>query len=218
MAGYIIYSLDWDKFRAMVERPTPGQLAILAQGLAEEREELDGEFDEDDPISDWPADAEELVPVVAERLARADWYGDLSEAGRQLWESAFYVTCMRAEDLGIDFRVDSDGVYWDVINLIVERLGDRPETPGRSAMSRFGTVPLRCPAPPRRRYASYWTPMHSMHPPDEVRQMLAELQSVAPAVEAARDPEVRSQFSDELLPAVERVAADGRLLFIQVDT
>ena len=37
MAGYIIYSLDWDRFRAMIERPTPGQLAILAQGLADSR-------------------------------------------------------------------------------------------------------------------------------------------------------------------------------------
>jgi len=217
MAGYIIYSLDWDKFRAMVERPTPGQLAILVQGVAEERDALDGEFDEGDPISGWPADAEELGPVVAERLARADWYGDLSEAGRQLWETAFYVTCMRAEDLGIGFRVDSAGVYWDVINLIVERLGDRPETPGKSAMSRFGTVPFRY-HPPARRRSSDWTPMHSMHPPDEVRRMLTELRSVAPAVVAVPDEDVREQFNEELLPAVERVAADGRVLFIQVDT
>jgi hypothetical protein len=218
MAGYIIYSLDWPKFTALVERPTPAQLAVLARGLADEREELDGEFDEGDPVADWPEDPKSLARVVAERLALADWYGDLSEVGRRLWETAFYVTCMRSERLDVGFRVDSDGVYWDVINLIVERLGDRPETPGKSAMSRFGTVPFRCPAPPRQRYSSGWTPMHSMHPPDEVRRMLAELRSVAPAVEAAKDPDVRQQFTEELRPAVERVAADGRLLFIQVDT
>jgi hypothetical protein len=218
MAGYIIYSLDWSKFSAMIERPTPAQLAILAQGLVEERDSLDGEFDEADPVLGWPTDAESLAPVVAERLARSDWYGDLSEKGRQLWESAFYVTCMDTEDLGVGFRVDSDGVYWDVINLIVQRLGDRPETPGKSAMSRFGTVPFRCSAPARQRYSSYWTPMHSMHPPDEVQRMLVELRSVAPAIEAAKDPDVREQFTEELLPAVESVAAEGRLLFIQVDT
>lgn len=50
MAGYIIYSLDWDKFRGMVEHPTTAQLAILAQGVADERDNLDGEFDEGDPI------------------------------------------------------------------------------------------------------------------------------------------------------------------------
>ncbi len=218
MAGYIIYSLDWDKFHAMVEHPTPAQLAILARGLAEERDELDGEFDEGDPILGWPSDAKALAPIVAERLARSDWYGDLSQVGKQLWETAFYVTCMRSRKLGVGFRVDSDGVYWDVINLIVERLGDRPETPGKSAMSRFGTVPFRCPAPPRQRYSSSWAPMHSMHPPDEVQRMLAELRSVAPAVEAASDEEIQQQFTEEVLPAIERVAADRRLLFIQVDT
>jgi hypothetical protein len=217
MAGYIIYSLDWPRFSALVGRPTPAQLAILARGLADQRDEMDGEFEEDDPIADWPEDTKALAPIVAERLARPDWYGDLSPAGRQVWETAFYVTCMREEDLGIGFRVDSDGVYWDVINQIVERLGDRPETPGKSAMSRFGTVPFRYHPPARPRSAD-WTPMHSMHPPDEVRRMLAELRSVAPAVEAAKDPDVREQFTEELLPAVERVAADGRLLFIQVDT
>ena len=217
MAGYIIYSLDWPKFTALVERPTPAQLAVLAKGLADEREELDGEFDEDDPIADWPEDPKSLARVVADRLALADWYGDLSQVGRELWETAFYVTCMRSKKLGVGFRVDSDGVYWDVINLIVKRLGDRPETPGKSAMSRFGTVPFRY-HPPARRRSSDWTPMHSMHPPDEVQQMLAELRSVAPAVEAAKDSDVREQFTEDLLPAVERVAADGRLLFIQVDT
>lgn len=217
MAGYIIYSLDWPKFTALVERPTPAQLAVLAKGLADEREELDGEFDEDDPIADWPEDPKSLARVVAERLTRADWYGDLSEVGRQLWETAFYVTCMRSKKLDVGFRVDSDGVYWDVINLIVKRLGDRPETPGKSAVSRFGTVPFRY-HPTAKRRSSDWTPMHSMHPPDEVQRMLAELRSVAPAVEAAKDSDVREQFTEDLLPAVERVAADGRLLFIQVDT
>jgi hypothetical protein len=60
--------------------------------------------------------------------------------------------------------------------------------------------------------------MHSMHPPDEVQRMLAELRSAAPVVEAARNAELRFGFKEELLPAVEEVAADGRLLFVQVDT
>lgn len=217
MAGYIISSLDWTKFSAMVARPTPAQLSILARDLAEARKELDGQFGEGDPIRSWPKDPKALAPVVAERLARADWYGDLSEAGRQLWETAFDATCTRKE-LGFGFRVDSDCVYWDVINLVVERLGDRPGALGKSAMSRFGVAPFRCPDPPRQRYASCWTPMHSMHPPDEVQRMLAELRAVAPAVEAARNAEVRYGFTEELLPAIEDVTADGRLLFVQVDT
>lgn len=218
MAGYVIYSLDWHKFCAMIEYPTPSQLAIFSDSVAEELENMEGEFDDDDPILDWPTAADSLSSVVADRLARADWYSDLSEQGRQLWESAFYVACMRSEDLNLDFRVDSDGVYWDVINHIVRQLGDRPEKPGNSAMSLFGTVPYRCSAPPRNDKRSYWTSMHSMHPPDEVHRMLTELRKVAPVIETVKDEGVREQFCDELLPAIERVAKDGRLLFVQVDT
>lgn len=217
MAGYVIYSLDSHKFRELIERPTSIQLAILAQGLAGEREDMDGEFDEDDPILHWPVDAESLAPVVAERLARTDWYLDLSAQGRDLWETSFYVTCMNEVDLDIGFRAESDGVYWDVIGMIVKQLGDRPEFPGKSAMSRFGTVPFRY-HPPAKRRSENWSPMHSMHTPEEVQRMLVELRSVALVIEAAKDPNVRQQFIEELLPAVERVAAEGRLLFIQVDT
>jgi hypothetical protein len=124
---------------------------------------------------------------------------------------------MNSRKLGVGFRVDNDGVYWDMINLISERLGTRPETPGKTAMSRFGTVPFRY-HPPARERSSDWTPMHSMHPPDEVQRMLAELRSVTPALAAAQGGDVRQQFTEELLPAIERIAADGRLLFIQVDT
>lgn len=220
MAGFIIYSLDWPKFHAMVERPIPAQLEILAKGLASEREDLLGQFDEGDPVMNWPADAESLAPIIAKRLGRTDWYSDLSLQEQQLWETAFYVTCMRAKKLNIGFREESEGVYFDVITLIVSRLGDSPGTPGKSAMSRFGAIPFRYqpPAVPPKLDWSDWRPMHSMHSPDEVGQMLSELRSVAPAIEAAKDPDVREQFSVELLPAVERVAKEERMLFIQVDT
>ena len=110
-------------------------------------------------------------------------------------------------------------------------------------MSRFGMVPFRYHLPRRpTRYSLNWSG-HSMHPPAEVRRMRAELRSVAPALEAARDsdlrPErytkkllrqlplrgrermaadIRREFSEVLLPAVEWVAARGRLLFVAVDT
>jgi hypothetical protein len=124
---------------------------------------------------------------------------------------------MGSEELDIGFQSESDGVYWDVLNAVVQRLGDRPETPGKSAMSRFGTVPFRY-NPPASRRSSNWTPMHSMHLPKDVQLMLEELRKVAPAIESARDPEVVEQFTGELLPAIERVAGEGRILFIQVDT
>lgn len=63
-----------------------------------------------------------------------------------------------------------------------------------------------------------WQPMHSMHPPDEVRKMLAELRMVEAAMLKARKKEVRRQYQEDLLPAITSVADDGRMLFIQVDT
>jgi hypothetical protein len=217
MAGFILYSLDWDKFNALIQKPTPDQLSVLAKSIASQREEMDGQFDDDDPVAEWPEDRKSLAPIIAVRLALPDWYSDLSEAGRQLWETAFYVACMRSKKIDLDFRVDSDGVYWDVVSLIVEQLGDQPERPGKSAMSRFGTVPFRF-HPTASDESSDWTPMHSMHPPEEVKQMLTEIQSVAATVEASDEDDIRKQFTDELLPALEQVAADGRMLFIQVDT
>ena len=63
-----------------------------------------------------------------------------------------------------------------------------------------------------------WQPMHSMHTPDEVRKMLAELRSVESAIQKAKKKDVRRQYEEDLLPAITSVADDGRMLFIQVDT
>src|SRR5262249_25878333 len=63
-----------------------------------------------------------------------------------------------------------------------------------------------------------WQPMHSMHTPDEVRKMLAELQSVESALLKAKKREVRRQYEEDLLSAISTVADDGRMLFIQADT
>lgn len=227
MAGYGIYSLDWAKFRRLVERPTPAQLAVLAKSLADELEVQveDGEIDPDDPIRAWPRDPAGLAAVVAERLAMPDWYGDLSEPGKRVWEPAFYAACMSSRRLAVGFRVESDGIYFDIVEFVCRRLGLPPDqthaavAAGTPAMARFGMTPFRYHPPARLRYrSSDWTPYHSMHPPDEVGRMRDELRSVAAAVKAEAGKEDRRQFEQELLPAVERVAAAGRLLFVQVDT
>jgi hypothetical protein len=296
MAGYIIYSLDWDKFRQLVERPTKAQLTALAKWVRGGLEEHDGEFDEDDPISDWPTDARSLSRIVAERLPLQDWYGDLSRAGKSLWEGVIFGACLHGDGIDVGFRVDNDGVYWDVIELAWKHLGVVPDQITEVALSAFGTRPYRY-HPPRKpgktraehdrevadRKASLdalgkslnkllegiqrgekdparlldeiegmegvsrehkdlikgfimeeefgvdeddededdseeWTPMHSMHTPDEVRRMREELRSAEPAMKAAKDKEARRQYEEDLMPAIDRVGDDGRMLFIQVDT
>ncbi|MCI0638759.1 MAG: hypothetical protein L0Y72_03210 [Gemmataceae bacterium] len=296
MAGYIIYSLDWPKFRDMVERPTQQQLTLLARVLAEERENLDGEFEDADPILEWPSDPESLAPVVAKRLALPDWYGDLSRAGKQLWEGTVFSACMNCTKLGLDFRVDNDGVYWDVIEVGWKHLGVVPYTITDVALSAFGTRPFRyhqSPKPNKSRDeydrdqdekraslgalgdvlgqflssakegqkdlspedllamleghegiapvykdalkdflsdddseldseedddSGEWSPMHSMHTPAEVQRILAELKSIAPAMKATKTGDARQQYEDDLMPAIESIARDQRMLFIQVDT
>jgi len=240
MAGYYLYSLNWRKFTAMVERPTRAQLAVLAEALDMERDMWIAAHRKGDPVLDWPPGAEGLVPLVAERLPRKDWYGDLPPHAQRLWAHAVYTACMW-DRLGQVSRAH-DIVYWDTVGVVWKRLGVRPETPGEKAMSRFGMVPFRYHLPKRpTRYSLNWTG-HSMHPPAEVRRMRAELRSVAPAVEAAKDrdlrpkyterqlrllPEryrereaadIRREFSEVLRPTVEWAAAKGRLLFVAVDT
>jgi hypothetical protein len=240
MAGYNLYSLDWPKFTAMVERPTRTQLRELAEYLDTERSNWADALKKGDPILKWPADAKGLVPIVADRLPLPDWYSDLSPRGQAIWAHALWMACMNSKKMGLDVRAHGD-IYFDVVELVWKRLGVRPNRPGNVAFSRFGAVPLRYQVPARSTEDFDWA-MHSMHPPEEVRRMQDELGSIAPAVTAAKDEDlrpkyskkqlqllpmrarereaadVRREFSEVLVPTVEWVAAKERLLFVSVDT
>jgi hypothetical protein len=286
MAGYIIYSLDRGKFERFVKHPTPGQLAAFARLLSDGLEELDGEFDEGDPVAGWPTDATALAPIAAKRLATSDWYKDLSATGKTLWEGAVFNACMNCDEIDVGFRAENDGLGWDVLEFAWKRLGVVPGQISDVALSAFGTRPYRYharaePAQTRDRLdkeeaerrsslsalsgmlgqflksakqgqadpsklldqlnqnqavteqhkqalkgvlgdadegdSEDWQPMHSMHTLDEVRTMLVELRSLKSALKKAKT-NVRRQFDEDLLPAINTVASEGRILFVQVDT
>lgn len=225
-AGYIIYSLEWDKFRNLVERPTPAQLATLGALLQDGLEEMGDEFDEGDPIGDWPRDAKSLEAIAARRLALPDWYGDLSEWGKNLWEGVVFSACMNNDAIDVGFRVDDDGVYWDVIEIAWKHLKVPANTINETALSAFGTRPFRYFPKPKAKKSWFsfgsgddeWTAMHSMHTPEDVRKMLSELQSAGPAIQASKNDEALEDYENALLPVLETIAMDGRMLFIQVDT
>jgi hypothetical protein len=239
----------------------------------------------------------------------------LSTPGKSLWEGVIFGACMNCNDVDVGFRVDNDGIYWDVIEIAWKYHGIVPHSITAVALSTFGNRPYRYLQTPkasmsREEYdqgegdrnaalsaldealdefqakpkkalkkpntrdkkkaaqeaiqdlfkmlqdpaelsrkleeaqtdfestAAFakieklaekfptgddddfeeWSPMHSMHTPDEVQQMRAELRTAAPAMKATKDKEARREYEQELMPAIENVVEDGRMLFIQVDT
>ena len=228
-AGYILYSLDADKFRRFIDSPTSAELAALGALLADGLEENDGEFDDDDAISRWPTDAASLAPIAAKRLALTDWYSDLSDSGKSLWEGVIFGACLKNEDFDLGFRVANDGIYWDVIEIARKELGVPDGTINDVALSTFGTRPFRFHPQPKRKPKKSWlgfggdesdelTFMHSMHMPDEVARMQAELRSVERAMKATKNASARQQYESDLMPAMDAIVKDGRMLFVQVDT
>lgn len=287
MAGYILYSIDSEKFRRLAEQPTPHEIKTLRKMLAERLDDLHGECEDDDPILQWNSSPAALEVLVEQRLVSNDWYGDLSTAGKELWEGLIFDICTDNNVLDLGFQVESDGIYWDVINVAFAKLKIPQETINDKALSTFGQRPFRyCPPlpsqvatvlDPEAQKASLqglqqlleqtkpdptmllaklaeqegllpehkqglvdllsdfdededddddegddeewpWRPMHSMHLTTEVQQMLQELRSIEPVLLQSTIKGVRRDYENELLPALERIVASGRMLFVQVDT
>lgn len=148
MAGYILYSIDANKFRRLIEHPAQHELKTIRKMLAERLEDLDGECEEDDPILQWNSSPAALEALLKQRLASDDWYGDLSTAGKELWEGLIFDICTDHDEFDLGFQVENDGIYWDVINVARARLKIPPETITEKAISAFGQRPFRyCPQP-----------------------------------------------------------------------
>ncbi len=219
MAGYILYSLDWNKFREFVKNPTRQQLLALAKQISDGLDGPDDAFEEGDPVHDWPSEPEELCDRVKQRLARPDWYGDLSDAGKDIWSSAICNFCSRTGPNGVGFRVDHDGIYWDVIALARKHLHVPPnQFSPEVELSAFGERAYRHHPPTEGPGDVFdWRPMHSLHTPDEVRKMLQELESVGPVFENVKDQQAVRDY-DSLVPVLEKLVDESRMLFVQVDT
>jgi hypothetical protein len=308
--GYHLYSFDRNRFERFVEHPTSGQLEVLGRLLRErlnEHLEEMGEFKRDDPVRKWPTDAGGLARVAQERLAKPDWYRDLSRDGKDLWAGVFALACSGVHGIPLRFRVESNGVYWDIIELAWKHLKVVPGKITDLAMSTFGTRPYRYrptrqtrmtreeydrQGPLRRKGSDLfdqamdqarknlsaqhekqaapnpmpsllqmfqdpeafqrifteaanrsmealasapamvklgkltdkyphagapfreWSAGHSMHPPDEVARMVGELESVEKQIKKEGGKQVQQDYDEELLPALRRVADQGRMLFV----
>jgi hypothetical protein len=238
MAGYIIYSLDWDKFQSFVNNPTRKQLLGFARNISDGLDQDDGAFEDGDPVHDWPSEPEELCHLVKERLARPDWYGDLSSVAQNIWGNAVYSFCSSTSKDAVGFRVDHDGGNWDVLEVALKHLHVDPnQISPNVALSEFGKRPYRYHRPTAAAtsrekehgddaededledddYGMDWHEMQSLHTPDEVRKMLEEFRSAGPAIASSRSRQAIGDY-DSLIPVLEKLVKEKRMLFVQVDT
>jgi hypothetical protein len=213
MAGYYISTIDGEVFSQLTTSPTREQGLVLADYL---RQWL-GELDEDDGgrPPPWPDDPKGQANWVTERLARLDWYSDLSYEEATTWDEV--VASLRGEPgeiFGIDHQLyDYEGIYWDCAEIAARQGATMMADPtfGGSAFRYFGR-----PAAPR--YTVY--PMYSLFTPEQARRLLAQLEGVEPHFRAltggAGSP--REQFFEGLLPPVRDAVARGRVLWVLTDT
>ena len=216
MAGYFMYSLSWEKFQKFTLKPTKTQLKKLGEFLDDNYEGVIDELDKDDVAHTWVADAKDPHSAIQQRLASEDWYGDLSERACGIWECAIN-SLAQSNDKMFDFRCESDGVYWYVIQYCEEHAAKKSKSP---AISRFAWPYglQKQPRAPKDMFESHWMPYHSMRPPHEVQQMLEEAKAADAFIKAKNDKETYNELIDELIPTLETIANDDRMLFVQVDT
>jgi hypothetical protein len=217
--GYILNSLDWKKFRKFIAKPAKAQLLAFADHLSYLLDEYEGRFATEDPVADWPSDPKELSEVVRKRLALADWYGDLSNTAKELWERAVCGFGLSEKYLDHLQEGGADSVGWSVIALARKHHGIKEGMIGEKMLSRFCECPFRYfPVLNRRRKRDDWHSNHSMHPPEEVVQLIDELIAARPTIEKSGSRYDIDALDDDFLPVLARIAQAGRMFHVYADT
>jgi hypothetical protein len=213
MAGYIIYSLDWLGLQKLTSNPQPSQLTTLAEAIDEDYEPLLDDLAPDDIAHSWSLDRETHQKAIQAHLQRDDWYAGLSDDAKSIWHSALADACSQIPELL--FRVESDGIYWDVIDIALRHL--TATTDAKPALATFGTVPFRCGLHQPRAMED-WHPSHSMHSPDETAAIRKELNSVESEIDSSGNSDALRDYENELMPSLDRIVREERMLFVAVDT
>lgn len=217
MAGYFIYSFNWEMFQQFISQPNDDQLKKFLEALDdgyEDRLDAFEEYEEDDATAkSWSSEGEDPASTVVEHLKRSDWYTGLGQNTCGVWSQAI---ARMAE--GFDFRVDSDGIYWNLIELATKKLGEKSD---KQAVARFGRCPYSVtaiePFEPKSWGQAWWDPYHSMHPPEEVKRLVDEIESLKDDVISSNDGQAIDDF-EELMPALASILKDNRVLYVCVDT
>jgi hypothetical protein len=218
MAGYFIHSLNAEVFQQLVTAPTIQQCLVLADGLLEGLEDALGEYGDDlaaDP-NKWPTDREALAKSIQNRLASPDWYADFSFGDAVIWGSVLgALQDEPGEQFGIGFQNENDGMlYWDAAEMAAEH--------GATMMAeeKFGRGGFRNNG----KSGTDLELMDTFYLPGEVQKLLSQLEKVRPHFDALRgeddepDPEEYEQFFQGLLEPVRKIADQGRVMWVQIDT
>ena len=215
MAGYNIYSLDAGVFQQLTTSPTIEQCLVLANPIVEDLESLLDEYGDDEAADPkkWPLKRDALAETIRKRLTSPDWYADLTYGDAAIWDQILgQLDDEPGEELGVSFRCENDGfLYWDAANLAAKY--------GASMMAepKFGNSGFRSSGKSRGDLELIYT----YYLPPQVQQLLQQLEKVAPKFEKLSDDDEegdRAQFFTGLLEPVRRIAAEGRVMWVQTDT
>lgn len=170
-------------------------------------------FPKGDPVRTWPKDPELLESLAAERMAKNDWYGDLSVSERCVWELGFY----RPIDQNVRTRPEAE-CGCELIEFARKKLGVPRDRVNKVKLSELGHKPFRCSlrdATPKKSLG--WTPSHSIHCRDEVVQIDAEFRSVKDELYAQSDLRMIDEYDEQLMPALAKIIKQRRFMFCHIN-
>ena len=212
MAGYFLYSLDWSRVSAFLNEPDDVDIRKLAECVSDGLDEIDSSIDDDDPLASWPSSPSEMLPKLTEHLAKPDWYADFSDSGRAMWERAFEGLCHDC----MGFECESDGVYWNIHSETLSHHRLKNDTIGKMEITHFGHRPFRFLYQGKLSWEG-WYPYHSMHTPTECQKLIEQFSNAKERLMSCRYEEVPDDY-EELMPVLEKMVRDSRVLYVSVDT
>jgi hypothetical protein len=214
MAGYYLHSLSWEPLHELIENPSNEMIAEFTDLFSKRLEQIRDRLKKSDVMYKWPTTVSFLQDVARHHFAKENWYQDLTSDEADAWESAL---CEMVE-LGKRFEHKfhgGDSIYWNAISEGV----DHHVKSGSAAieLNDFGKRPFRYVRPDIPEMDWLWYPMHSMHTPNETKNILAELRAAEESIvnsgqtNAPEDYEVLCEMFDEIVP-------QERALYVRVDT
>jgi hypothetical protein len=213
LAGYFLYTLNHQVFTQLTTAPTREQGLQLVASLRAALEEAEEEAEDEQPTI-WSGSREALANQIVTRLARPDWYSDLSYKDASAWDGVvFALQDTPGRAFRIDFQcTDYGGIYWDCAEIAAAQGAAMMAEPA------FGSSGFRYFGKPSSEYSNY--PMYSLFTREQTRELLSQVERVEPHFRSLPEGEgsPKEQFFEGLLPVVREVVVKDRVLWVQTDT